>query len=127
MTCILTTSTTFLLFSVAFSIADLTYPFANRDAPLNFCRIIPQSCCDRTHGLCRLFIYFPCFNLHDTQRIMVGDNIEGPGCLANHGQCSHNHGPHVARQHSLSLGAVNTAQRIAKVLYEFGSVIAGLE
>jgi hypothetical protein len=126
-TCILTTSTTFLLFSVAFFIADLTYSFANRDAPLDFCRIIPQSCCGRTHGLCRFFSYLPCFNMHDTQRILVGDEIDGLGCLANHGQHSHNHDPHVARRHSLSVGAVNTAQRIAKVLHEFGSVITGLE
>jgi hypothetical protein len=65
--------------------------------------------------------------LHNAQRILDSGEVGCPKGLADHRQCSRDHSPHKACRHGLVLRAVNTVQRIAKVLGKFGSVSAEFE
>lgn len=104
-------STTILLLSVA-SRAALCL-LSNIDAPLDVCRIVPHFHFDGLHDVCSLFSYIFRFGLHDIECALDGGEIRCSECLACHGQCSRDHGPHMVRRHGLALRAVDAVQRVA--------------
>jgi hypothetical protein len=101
--------------------------FSNRDAPLDVCRVVACFHSDYFYDVCRLLGPIFRFGLHDIQCILDGGKIWHSECLTNHSRCPRDHGPHIVRRHGLSLRAVDAVQCIAKVLGEFGSVLAEFE
>jgi hypothetical protein len=100
---------------------------SNLDAPLDVCGIVPHFHFDCLYDVCSFFGYIFRFGLHDVECVLDGSGIRCSECLAYHGQCSRDHGPHMARRHGLALRAVDAVQRVAKVLGKLGSVLAEFE